>query len=69
MEQAYSAEVVSYDLEIEKVAADRITLDTRIDGGTLLITAVLVCGISAGSAMAASAKNFRKNPKEMLEMI
>lgn len=40
-----------------------------MDGGTLLITAVLVCGISAGSAMAASAKNFRKNPKEMLEVI
>lgn len=68
-EQAYSAEVVSYNLEIEKVAADRITLDTQMDGGTLLITAVLVCGISAGSAMAASVKNFRKNPKEMLEVI
>ena len=68
-ERAYSAEVVSYDLEIEKVAADRITLDTQMDGGTLLITAALICGISAGSAVAASAKNFRKNPKEMLEMI
>ena len=68
-EQAYSAEVVSYNLEIEKVAADRITLDTQMDGGTLLITAVLVCGISAGSTAAACAKNFRKNPKEMLEMI
>ena len=65
-EQAYSAEVVSYDLEIEKVAADRITPDTQMDGGTLLITAVLICGISAGSAVAASAKNFRKNPGELL---